>query len=148
MGRLVVMSLVAGLALGCGGEKDKGKSKPPPPAPETKPETKPAPPPTPQELSFEFDAPADAKAPFDEMQNTVRSADADLRGCFTGTQATKANVTLVVVASSGTVESVSPSADREQAETCLKEVMGPLQFPTWDGDKTELKVKLAMGDAK
>ncbi len=145
MTRLLAMSICLSLALGCGGEKKQKEQE----APEkTSVREDPPPPPAPKELTFEFEAPEDAKAPFEDMQNAVRAADSELRGCFTGTQATKANVNVVVVAASGAVESVSPSADREQAEVCLKKVFGPLQFPTWDGEKTVLKVKLAFGDKK
>jgi len=139
------MSICLSLALGCGGEKKNNKEAPPPAKTPAAVVEAPPDPPTPKALTMEFEAPADAKAPFDEMQNAVRAADAEIRGCFTGTQATKANVSVVVVAATGAVESVSPSADRERAEECLKNVMGPLQFPTWEGDKAVLKVKLSMG---
>lgn len=144
MTRLLAMSICLSLAFGCGGEK-KQKEEAPEKTP-AKQDPAPVEPPAPKELTIEFEAPEDAKAPFEDMQNAVRAVDSELRGCFTGTQATKANVNVVVVAASGAVESVSPSADREQAEVCLKKVFGPLQFPTWDGEKTVLKVKLAFGD--
>ncbi len=147
MGRLLAMSICLGLALGCGGEKKQEEAPAKTPA---KDEPAPVQPPPPQELTIEFEAPEDSKAPFEDMQNAVRAVDSELRGCFTGTQATKANVNVVVVAATGAVESVSPSADREQAEVCLRKVLGPLQFPTWDGDKAvlKLKLKLAFGDKK
>ena len=149
MGRLFAMCICLSLGLGCGGEKKKKEEEPSAKIPDKTPDKAPVevapqvPPPT-GALSIEFLDLADDKAPTDKMQAAVRASNAELRGCFTGTQASKANVNLIIVAATGTVDSVTPSADREKAEVCLKKVLGELQFPTWDGDRAALKIKFAM----
>jgi len=143
---VTVMAMVClCLALGCGNKKDEGAKQKPASPPVAEPKDEP-PPPAKKELQISFGEAAETAAPVEEIQNRIKAASDELTACFAGTEATKANVN-VVIGKTGAVDSVTPSADRERAEECLREGLGGLQFPAWEGDAVSVRVELRYVEA-